>query len=257
MAMVRDRVEETASLDFKRQLPAPGRNDDLAKDMAAMANADGGVIVFGITDDGTGQATGLAPFNLDGAAERVQQIAHSIDVPVTLRESIVIDDADDPALGYLVVVIERTRRGPHIVKGLALGRAPRLNYPLSRRQVGELFAKSSGFMVEFGLQADKPGRLKVESLKLVRPGTTGSVDYYLQFENDGETEIFEADWTWGEDDDRAVIPMNPFPYVSLPPGAKPRVFVNLNSSRVNRTVRTWWQDSEGRSSEAIWPITWL
>jgi len=46
--IVQERIEESARLEFKRQLPEPGQNDDLAKDMAAIANTEGGVIIYGI-----------------------------------------------------------------------------------------------------------------------------------------------------------------------------------------------------------------
>ena len=40
--IVQERLEESARLEFKRQLPEPGKNEDLAKDLAAMAKSGAG-----------------------------------------------------------------------------------------------------------------------------------------------------------------------------------------------------------------------
>lgn len=53
-------VVEHEDLDWKRAMPTPGGADELAKDIAAMANTRGGLIVFGVGEQrGTGQAASL------------------------------------------------------------------------------------------------------------------------------------------------------------------------------------------------------
>lgn len=47
-----DRLQESDDLDWKEQLPQPprdGRWNEFAKDVAAMANTRGGLLIFGIT----------------------------------------------------------------------------------------------------------------------------------------------------------------------------------------------------------------
>lgn len=85
--IVTERLEENTRLEFKRQVPESGKNDHLAKDVAAMANSDGGVIVYGIEEDEAGRAKALAPINLKGAAERVILIAQTFDEPLTVKNA--------------------------------------------------------------------------------------------------------------------------------------------------------------------------
>jgi len=73
------RWPESQTLDFKRELPAVdarGRNEFL-KDVCALANADGGDLVYGIAER-DGAASELAPMvgeNLDAVRRRLTQIA--------------------------------------------------------------------------------------------------------------------------------------------------------------------------------------
>ena len=58
----REQVAESGQLDFKRDLPLPAgdapaeqtraRAHSLAKDLVAMANSRGGMLVFGVRDEG-------------------------------------------------------------------------------------------------------------------------------------------------------------------------------------------------------------
>ncbi len=179
--LVQAHLEESAQLDFKR---LPGSNEALAKDLAAMSNAGGGVLIYGIDQDSKGKAASLKPFPLAGQPERIGNIARTtIDGPVSLETVTQIPSSEAADQGFIVVMVSGTERGPHLVNGAIWGRSPKGNMPLTRRQAGELFARSKGFAQEFGLMSGKPGRMKVSSDKQVRPGTTGSVDFYLIFEN--------------------------------------------------------------------------
>ena len=63
-------LSETAIFDAKMDLPAKRRSKDLAIDVAAMAN-DGGTLLYGVGEDEHGRPTVPNPFELAGAAERV------------------------------------------------------------------------------------------------------------------------------------------------------------------------------------------
>lgn len=77
----RQRWPESQTLDFKRELPAVdarGRNEFL-KDVCALANADGGDLVYGIAER-DGAANEPAPIvgeNLDAVRRRLTQIAEA------------------------------------------------------------------------------------------------------------------------------------------------------------------------------------
>jgi hypothetical protein len=69
-------LAETATFDAKAALPAQGKSRDLAVDVAAMAS-DGGTLLYGIGEDEHDRLTIPKPFELAGAAERVDQIVRT------------------------------------------------------------------------------------------------------------------------------------------------------------------------------------
>lgn len=264
--IVKERLEETIQLEFKRELPPSGKNDDLAKDVAAMANAQGGVIVYGIDEDDTGRAKGLQPFPIAGVAERVTLVAQTLDQALTLSNVDTILAHDSKDNGFLVVEIETSGRAPHFLKGMALGRTAKGNVPLTRRQVGELFARSPGFAQEFGLTLARPGRVKAthvpeayqESDQNGRLRTHHR--YYLVFENDGEAEVHDAGWEWVTSEGEERLPAvfeNQFPVSVLAPGARIRIQLahTLGTAR-DLQVRTRWMDKQGRENQQVWPLSW-
>lgn len=251
--LLEERIEENTRLEFKRHLPESGKNDDLARDIACMANAEGGMIIFGMEEEDR-RAKALAPFRLAGCADRVALIAESIDEPVHLEQVSAIDDGD-PGSGYLVVEIARSNRAPHVVRGTVWGRTPKGNAPLTRRQIGELYARQEGFTEEFRLITGKPGRLRFEV-------TRSQGDVFFSFENDGDNEIQSADWRWlGNPPQGRPAPTpfdNPFPVRSLPAGGRLRVRMmgHVNSTFDGLSIETSWTDHHGKWMTSTWPVTW-
>lgn len=139
-------VEETSQLDFKRGLPQTKGNADIAVDVAAMT-VDGGVLVYGVGEDDDGHPTELAPIELAGARERIDQVVRS---SIQETPSIRIDAlalGDDPARGYLVVVVPPSPRAPHQVTVSGkyqyryYGRGPTGNRILTEADVARLYAR--------------------------------------------------------------------------------------------------------------------
>jgi hypothetical protein len=107
-------LSETAIFDAKMALPARGRSKDLAIDVAAMAN-DGGTLLYGVGEDEHGRPTVSNPFELAGAAERVDQIVRTcISEPPTIEVQPIPTEAS-PGMGYLVVAVPPSPRAPHMV----------------------------------------------------------------------------------------------------------------------------------------------
>lgn len=266
--MVEERIEESARLEFKRQLPEPGKNEHLAKDLAAMANTDGGVIIYGIEQDSTGRAKELRPLPVSGAAERVTLIAQSsLDEPLALGSVRSVISEDQGGLGFLIVEVPRSERAPHFVQGAAWGRTSKGNTPLTRRRVGELFARSPGFAGEFGLVVGRPGRVSVKQVTEPYQLTDGSgrlhpmERYYLVFENDGDADVLDAMWEWvtagGAESALPSVGNDPFPLERLQPGARARLQVlRTVGDATDLRVRTRWRDKNGKEHEETWPVTW-
>ena len=107
-------LQETASFDAKKSLPVAGRNESLAVDVAAMST-DGGVLLYGVEEDRSGQPVTPTPIPLAGAKERVDQIVQTsiAEAPhIEIREYPTDADA---SVGYLLVVIPQSARAPHQV----------------------------------------------------------------------------------------------------------------------------------------------
>lgn len=52
--MVRDQVQESIHLDYKASKAiSPKERDEIANDVSAFANSDGGVLIYGVEEDKT------------------------------------------------------------------------------------------------------------------------------------------------------------------------------------------------------------
>ena len=82
---------EDSTIEFKREMPHRG---SLAEEIAAFANARGGVILIGVDDDGN--IVGLDKEELNPAESRVVEICQdSIEPPVSIfTEKLWLDDKD-------------------------------------------------------------------------------------------------------------------------------------------------------------------
>ncbi|MFF4590504.1 helix-turn-helix domain-containing protein [Streptomyces sp. NPDC001388] len=114
-----DHLAESDDLDWKEQLPQPprdGRFNELAKDVAAMANTRGGLLIYGVTDQDT------KPVGIDPDEVSTQQYAQWIrnhvqpylpDVTFTVLSS------SDGAISFLVIDVPASPMAPHHVYGTA------------------------------------------------------------------------------------------------------------------------------------------
>jgi len=255
--LVAEKVQESAQVEFKRQLPESGKNDDLAKDLAAMANAGGGVILYGVGES-DGVATGLTPFKTDGAVERIALVASTIDEPPHLASAVRIAAAEG---GYVAVTLAPAVRGPHFVKGQAFGRTAAGNTTLTRRQVGELFARSEGFAAEFGLAIGAPGRAiaaleREEHQRVAFDKLSIDTVHYLVLANDGDTPVNSVGWKWNrETEGNIIVPTDFQPLQTLHPHSSVRIRVIPTINAAISGVRTTWIDPAGQMHEELWPAT--
>ena len=107
-------ARESTAFDAKESLPRPGRNKDLAKDICAMT-VDGGVLLYGLGGEDPTRPNCRTPFDLAGAAERIDQLVQTGIAEPPLIEIHDIPSQDQPGLGYLCVVIPASPRAPHML----------------------------------------------------------------------------------------------------------------------------------------------
>lgn len=113
-----DRCPESNTLDFKRELPGSSDKDkhELLKDVCALANADGGDLVYGIAES-------------DGGAEAITSITDELPDAAKRRLSQVLDAGIDPRVhgirlhhvdvngGYILIIrVPGSYDSPHSLR---------------------------------------------------------------------------------------------------------------------------------------------
>ncbi len=113
-----DRYPESQTLDFKRDLPEKGSkgNHELCKDVSALANTDGGDLVYGIHEDDS-MADSIRPITgekWDDADLRVRSV---LDARVQPRIHGIKIQRVDVAGGFVMVIrVPSSFDGPHCVR---------------------------------------------------------------------------------------------------------------------------------------------
>jgi hypothetical protein len=108
-------AEESPNLDFKREVTRNGR--ELAKDIAAMT-VDGGVLIYGIDEQGAGGTAGsIVKVGLKGQEERIRQVAASTIHPAPGLEILLLRETAGDAEGVIVVAVAPSPLAPHEVDG--------------------------------------------------------------------------------------------------------------------------------------------
>lgn len=104
--------------DVKSQMYGNGEQDrrELATDVAAMANASGGVIVVGATEV-NGLVDALVPIEADDYEPRVRQIlANNISPTLFSVDVLWVESTDDLEKGFLVLRVQPSTHRPHAVQ---------------------------------------------------------------------------------------------------------------------------------------------
>jgi hypothetical protein len=138
-AAVAAKVPEAEDLDFKQSL-YPKTTDgkqELAKDVAGLANVSGGILVLGVTDQGSAAHTS-EPVPLSAAeTERMQKICqHGVRPFLPGVKIIPVPLAPGEPTGYYVIIVPRSPDAPHAtVRGGDNGDGTLLSYPARDGQI--------------------------------------------------------------------------------------------------------------------------
>lgn len=140
-------VAESHDLDWKQKLPEKNDvlKDEFVKDVAAMANSGGGLLVYGVVADGAA-ASCVKPVSVDERVElQLRPLAGSrIKPAVSGVQFIALADADDPRQGVLVVAVPASPGAPHLIEQRESLRVPYRDGATTRymteRQIEQAYA---------------------------------------------------------------------------------------------------------------------
>lgn len=136
-------------LEAKREVAAgSGANLELARDLASFA-IDGGTLVIGVAEDKTTSTFSLAPVQLSGLAERVEQIAASRIAPRLTIRCRKIQSESSAEVGYLIVEVPPSPEAPHMVDGRYYGRGDSTKHTLADGDVRRLNEQRLGRRARF------------------------------------------------------------------------------------------------------------
>jgi hypothetical protein len=173
-ALVDERIAEGQRLDYKQELPLERDKDraELAKDISGMANAQGGLLIYGVAEDDSDEPrpVGMTPLPRAGQQTRVEDILDSTVHP-RLDYSCRTLDAGEGCV--LVVRVAPRAGGPHMVQGYKqhryfIRRGTR-TLPMSEDEVRAAYEAAR-------TRADKLGELLTQLPLLPRIGRARSVD---------------------------------------------------------------------------------
>jgi hypothetical protein len=167
-------VEESPIFDAKKDLPQ--KNQEIAKDIAAMAT-DGGVLIYGIDEDVNGRPTILNPIPLANQPERITSIVQTSIAEPPFISIATVPTISNQSIGYIIVVVPASERAPHmvIVKGehRYYGRTAKGNRLLNEAEVARLYERRKL------LEVDRDKMVEEEIKQAPVPNNPDSAYLYL------------------------------------------------------------------------------
>lgn len=155
LSLVHDQVRESEQLDYKQDLPGHQDSDrkEFVKDVTAMANARGGVLLFGVTEKrNNGRKTGYpealvgvtGPVGDDELRRLETMIRDNTDPPLASCVAVPVSLADSKSV--VAFGVPRSPLAPHAVTVSSRTywrRGNTGNYPLGTRELRQVFLEHS------------------------------------------------------------------------------------------------------------------
>ena len=112
-AMILSQTQESIHLDYKASAALTGKRDELSKDVSAFANSDGGVIVFGIEEEGH------LPIRVDSGVansalnrEQLESLIQS-NVAPRIEDLTIVQIPVSATHSAYAIAVSRSERAPH------------------------------------------------------------------------------------------------------------------------------------------------
>ncbi|MBL7487793.1 ATP-binding protein [Frankia sp. AgB1.9] len=154
-------ISEAIDLDFKEAYSDP---KDLASDVAALANAVGGLLVYGVAEIET-RATAWPGVTLyEGVQEKAEQIITDRVVPFPDFEVRPVRDPDRPDRGFMLIAVAPSPMAPHAVRsGAALDYPQRVGATTTHLSEHEVVAAYRARFAGFATAKQELGWLEGET----------------------------------------------------------------------------------------------
>lgn len=175
-SLVERQVAENLCLDYKSTLYGPkSKADELAKDVAAFANASGGLLILGVSEDNQARASGIPGVEL-ADPERLRMIDATLRVAplvpdLTLGE---LSNPDNPTCGVYLILVPASAQAPH-----AAQHETRFSWPVREDRKTRWMREpelASRYRDRFLGRAAQDARLETvaeEGLRALNDGTAG------------------------------------------------------------------------------------
>lgn len=131
---------EKPSYDFKERMPE--RTEHITKEICAMANlAGGGVLLFGISDDG--EIVGIPADDMDKIKLRITNSCRNLCDPIPFFEFVSVAIPDEPDLVILVCQVQELKRKPCLVHHRAYIRSGPSAQPADAEEIRKMVLGSA------------------------------------------------------------------------------------------------------------------
>ncbi len=248
--LIEHRMQERIDLEFKGIVP--GSTGEIARWIAAMANAGGGVIVYGIEEDAQGRAIRATEGGVPlGASRHIRAAAREIDEPLEVGWWEVEEEDAGLDRGFVVVEVPDSRRAPHFVGGTAWARTEHGIRRLRRSEIARLFARAEGFAEESGLAATlrKPAEVVADIQRIGR-------ERVLLFRNIGDRPAYGVRWLHLAGRDVRARPIDdPFPVDVMRPRATYTLRTAFVPAALPAKIEVSWRDEVGAPGQSLVVVT--
>ena len=107
--------EENIILEFKKELVSNSK--EIAKDISSMSNSEGGIIIYGLVEDGDGKASSIEWINSSGnVEERIESIIATTINPISTCKIFSVPKQDDSTKKVFLLLIPKSNNLHMVIK---------------------------------------------------------------------------------------------------------------------------------------------